>query len=252
MSETGATARPLEPPVDLGEYCRGVEEYLARVNHGHLIRIVGPAFELVRGWALGGVPIGIVYRGIEQKAARHRQGRSTRPLRLEFCEADVRALFDDWRRAVGVTTAVDATTAVASPVIDERRRPSLPKQLDRAIDRLVRAAGRLETAEAVRLALTRLIDDLVVAREDCRTARGDARRAVIERLTAIDKEIAGVARLALADDMAGIVAEAEADLASFRGRLAPEAWQRSLDASIDRLSRDRVGFPTLDLDHSPS
>jgi Arc/MetJ-type ribon-helix-helix transcriptional regulator len=193
-----------------------------------------------------------VYRGIEQKAERHRQGRSTRPLRLEFCEADVRALFDDWRRAVGVTVAVDAATDAASPAIDERRRPSLTRQLERAIDRLVRAAGRLDAADAVRVALTGLIDNLVAARDDCRHARGDARRLVIDRLTAIDREIAVVARLALGDALAGVVAEAESELAPYRGRLAPEAWQRSLDASIDRLSRDRVGMPTLDLDPMPS
>jgi hypothetical protein len=93
-----------EPP-DIGEYCRGVEAHLARVNAGQIVRIAGTSFELVRGWALEGIPLAIVYRGIEQKAERHRAGRSKRPLRLEFCEHDVRALYDDWRRAVGAPGA---------------------------------------------------------------------------------------------------------------------------------------------------
>ena len=33
------------------DYCRQVEAYLCRKNDGHLIRIVGPAFDQVRGWA---------------------------------------------------------------------------------------------------------------------------------------------------------------------------------------------------------
>ena len=37
------------------DYCRQVEAYLCRKNDGHLIRIVGPAFEQVCGWATRGV-----------------------------------------------------------------------------------------------------------------------------------------------------------------------------------------------------
>ena len=88
--------------VDVGEYCRTVEDHLTRVNGGHLIRIVGPAFELVRQWAEAGVPASVVLRGIDLKAERHRLGNSTRPLRLEFCEADVRDVYRNWRRAVGL------------------------------------------------------------------------------------------------------------------------------------------------------
>ena len=93
MSEQPQLAGP-DAPLDLGDYCRGVEEQLARVNEGHIIRIVGTSFELVRSWAIEGIPMAVVFRGIEQKAARHRTGRSKRPLRLEFCEGDVRTLYE--------------------------------------------------------------------------------------------------------------------------------------------------------------
>ena len=46
--------------VDIGEYCRQVEDHLTRVNGGHLVRIVGPGFELVRGWANEGIPLSVV------------------------------------------------------------------------------------------------------------------------------------------------------------------------------------------------
>jgi len=84
---------------EVGEYCRQVEDYLTRVNGGHLVRVVGPGFELVRTWALEAIPLSVVFRGIELKAERHRSGSAARPLRIEFCEPDVRALYDDWRRA---------------------------------------------------------------------------------------------------------------------------------------------------------
>jgi hypothetical protein len=42
-------------------------------------------------------------------------------------------------------------------------------------------------------------------------------------------------------------AEAAADLAPFRARLAADAWDRSMNVTIDRLLRDRFGLPTLQL-----
>src|SRR5690606_9436989 len=87
---------------DLLRYCRDVETYLCRRNGGHLIRIVGPAFAMVRGWADAGVPLTIVERAIDACCARREaRGGAVRPLRIEFCEAEVREQFDRWRRAVG-------------------------------------------------------------------------------------------------------------------------------------------------------
>ena len=40
-----------------GEYCRAVESYLCKVNGGHLVRIVGPAFDRVCDWEARGIPV---------------------------------------------------------------------------------------------------------------------------------------------------------------------------------------------------
>ena len=50
-------------PVD--EYCRDIETYLCRKNDGHLIRVVGPSFEIVS--RLGGAG-----RAAEDRVRRHR------------------------------------------------------------------------------------------------------------------------------------------------------------------------------------
>src|SRR6187397_659579 len=84
---------------DVSEYCRRVEEHLTRVNEGELIRIFGHSFDLVRGWAREGIPLSVVFHGIDRKAERHARGSARRALRLEFCESDVRAAFEHWRRA---------------------------------------------------------------------------------------------------------------------------------------------------------
>src|SRR5512132_2332825 len=86
------------------EYCRQLETYLCRKNDGHLIRIVGPAFEQVCGWAEQGIPLKLAMRGIDRYFERYyAKGPRRRPVRVEFCEADVLDVFDEWRRSVGIS-----------------------------------------------------------------------------------------------------------------------------------------------------
>jgi hypothetical protein len=244
--------------VDVGEYCRVVEDHLTRVNGGHLVRIVGPAFELVRQWALAGIPPSVVCRGIDLKAERHRLGRSTRPLRLEFCEPDVREVHRSWRRALGLfgdgagaTESIDGGEAGAGSGADSggaknSRRPSLARHLERAIVRMTRAMTRVDLPDNLRRAMEPVLEQIVELRSAARKARGPARDAIAERLKTLDGEL-GSRLLTFAPEPAREAAghEAQAELSSYRGRLPPEAWTRAVSANTDRLLRDRYGLPTL-------
>src|SRR5262245_29844060 len=98
--------------LDHAEYCREIETYLCRKNDGHLVRIVGPVFERVCSWAERGVPLKIALKGIDRYCERqHARGPRRRPVRVEFCEADILDLFDDWRRALGVHAVAAADSA---------------------------------------------------------------------------------------------------------------------------------------------
>src|SRR5690349_16872257 len=91
---------------EISSYCREIETYLCRKNDGHLIRVVGPSFEVVSRWAAGGVPLKVACRGIDRYFERYyRSGPRRRPVKIDFCEADVLDVFDEWRRAIGVTSA---------------------------------------------------------------------------------------------------------------------------------------------------
>ena len=242
---------------DVADYCRQVEAHLTRVNGGHLVRVVGPGFALVKRWADEGVPLSVVFRGIQQKAERHSQGASKRPLRIEFCEADVRALFDDWRRAIGVTAASpehslgsqsddESTTPTDSTPVPKRR--SVPKAIDRAIERLGRLAGRLELPEEFRDAMSRFIEQLSTLREELSHTRGDARQRLLERLAPLDLELIGYARgIVPPEAMKEFSGRAEQDLSPYRDRLSPEAWDRAVAVSVDRLVREHLDLPSLDL-----
>ena len=103
----GVNADPAaEHDEDAGAYCRAIEAHLCRKNDGHLIRISGPAFDLVRGWAEQGIPLRVATSGIDRTFERYyAKGPRRRPVHITFCEADVLEAFDAWRRATGVVTA---------------------------------------------------------------------------------------------------------------------------------------------------
>jgi len=54
----------------VAEYCREIETYLCRKNDGHLIRVTGPSFDLVSGWATQGVPLKVACAGSDCRELR--------------------------------------------------------------------------------------------------------------------------------------------------------------------------------------
>jgi hypothetical protein len=228
--------------MDVAEYCRDIEAYLCRKNEGHLIRIAGPVFEQVSGWAAQGIPLAVAFRGIDRYCERYyAKGPRRRPVRVEFCEADILELFDDWRRAVGVSQLVDAPQGGQPPA----NRDSLPAHLDRAIARLtaMRSSGRSAPFDR---RLDEAVRELDRARGVAKQARGDARSSLIDRLGALDRELLEAARAEI-DPVrrAALVAEAESEIAPFAARMAGDARARAIEAAFDRLLRDAVGLPVI-------
>jgi hypothetical protein len=224
------------------EYCRQIEAYLCQKNDGHLIRVVGPSFDLVAGWEADGIPLKIACQGIDRYFERYyRKGPRRRPVRIDFCDADVRDVFDEWRRAVGLPVSPTESGEAARPA-----PPSFPLHLERASLRLTaaRAAGALG-AEADAL-LDRLSGELDAARAAANGVRGEARRAAIVRLTALDGELLRLARASIGGDaLRAIVREAEDELSSFRDHMPDAAYQHAREAAVDRLIRARLRLPVL-------
>lgn len=230
---------------DVAEYCRAIEAYLTRKNEGHLIRIAGPVFEQVSGWAAQGVPLAVAFRGIDRYCERYyAKGPRRRPVRIEFCEADILELFDDWRRAVGVAQLADEPGAADAPA----KRDSLPAHLDRAIARLtaLRAGGRSEVFDR---RLDEAVRELDRTRTAARQTRGEARTAILDRLAALDRELLAAARGEIDEARrAALTAEAQAEMAPFAGRMTADARARAVDAAFDRLLRDAIGLPVISHD----
>ena len=233
---------------DSFDYCHEVEAYLCKKNEGHLIRIVGPAFEMVRGWAEQGVPLKIALRGIDRTCDRHnaKPGRK-RPLRIEFCEADVLDEFDAWRRAIGVTEQHGETRTEGAEVAEapRSRKEPLAAHIERAVSRLLalRVKGADSGLAETIAATVEALDELVT---NARGVRGEARAAVVGRLAELDAQLMDAARrhvnAAAAD---ALRREVDAELAPFASRMTDEAKARASALAFERLLRESSGLPVL-------
>jgi hypothetical protein len=223
----------------VADYCRRIESYLCQKNGGHLIRVVGPAFEEVRGWAKVGIPLKLVFRGIDQYCERQ-AGRSTRrrPVRIEFCAADVLTLFDDWRRAVGVT-ATDQPAGTG-------RKPSLAAHVQRVVARLIAMRGIEGGAPLPAGTVERAVQALDRIADASRTARGDARDAMIVELAALDADLLQLVSRSLDETTSKrLRREAEEELAAFGERMPPEARSAAVQGAYLRLVREWTGLPRV-------
>jgi hypothetical protein len=228
------------------EYCREIEAYLCRKNDGHLIRIVGPSFERVWAWAAQGIPFAVACLGIDRYFVRYyAKGARRRPVQIDFCEHDVLDAFDVWRRAVGVRLP-GAGLSDEEAATKERKR-SLPDHLDRVSERIT---ARRASTQPPSPELDRVLEAITVevrAFSDVQSpVRGEARERVMTRLAELDRVMLQAARAQ--GGPAGLQAlriEAVEQLRPFRDRLAPEAYERALEAAVDRLLRDREQLPSL-------
>ncbi len=236
--------------IDVESYCRDLEAYLCRKNDGHLIRITGPAFEKVQGWAHQGIPLKVAEAGIDRYFERYyRKGPRRRPVQIMFCEGDVLDAFDDWRRAVGISrVAADSADGpdVEEPLPEARPRKSLVSQIESALARLTVLRGSDKAGPLLGAALDVAVRSLDALRADAARARGDAREALLEQMSRLDDQLLDAAVDAL-DVMTRNEFEKEADveLAPFRARMADEAYLQSRRAAVHRLVRRHFGQPSL-------
>ncbi len=246
----------IESALDPAGYCREIEAYLCRKNDGHLIRVVGPSFELVSQWAVTGVPLSIACHGIDRYFERYyRKAPRRRPVRIDFCEADVLDAFDEWRRAIGLPAgpveAPPAAGELSEQGGDHARSgggKSIPAHLERVLLRLTdaRATGSLgDPADAL---IDRLGQELESARGSRGGVRGDARAALMERLTAIDRDLLTLARQSVSQEVQQrLQEEAAVEIQPFRLAMGEMRYQQALQSATDHLLRSRLGLPTVSL-----
>jgi hypothetical protein len=255
------------PSGNIGDYCRQIEAYLCRRNDGHLIRIVGPAFERVSAWAGQGIPLKVAFQGIDRYVDRQAaKGPRRRPVRIEFCEADVLDAFDQWRRAVGAVAGAGNVSLPAgdsedTPGLKPRgcndeppalasaapaKRVALQAHIDRVLARLTQRRLDAEIAPVMAEAIDRLLPALDGLRPRAYGARGEQREDVRRALDALDRMLLDAARAASPPEvLARIDAEARRDLQPFRDRMPAAAFEQAVGAAADRLLRESARVPEI-------
>jgi hypothetical protein len=240
---------PEGPQVLSTDYCREIEAYLCRKNDGHLIRVVGPSFDLVQGWASLGIPLKIACAGIDRYCERAKKKVARRrPVRIDFCEPDVLAAYDEWRRAVGLSapSSPSEETSLATAAEPRPRSGSLRAHLERVLLRLSSARASGAIGPAFDGLIDRAAREFDVVRSDARGLRGEGRKQLLERLVELDSELLRVAHSGLDEASAAALGrQADEELAPFRDRMPAEALARARKAAVDRLIRERCALPTI-------
>jgi hypothetical protein len=162
-------------------------------------------------------------------------------VRIEFCEADVLDVFDEWRRAVGVARTELPDQAGEEPA---RKQGTLPAHLERVVARLTTLRGGEDRR------LDALLDEIVrevdAARGGARSLRGEARAGLVERLRVLDARLVEAARgVCDAPTLQRLEADADRELAPFRQRMAADAYAQSKQLCVDRLIREQLRLPTI-------
>lgn len=240
--------------VDIGAYCREIETHLCRRNGGHLIRIVGPAFEMVSGWARAGIPLKVAFQGVDRHVERvEARGGRRRPVRIEFCQGDVLDAFDEWRRAVGVglpRRGSDEGQGADEPgdgaVARSRHGPSLPAHLERAHLRLTSTLAGAPLPEPLRQTGEEVARALDRLRDAARTARGEARRRLLAELRELDGMLMDSAWASAGpEERDRFVEEGRRDLAGFCGRMSEAAWAEAVERAARQGLRQKWLLPRV-------
>lgn len=236
--------------IDRDTYCRALEAHLCRKNDGHLIRIVGPAFERVMSWAEQGIPVKVAQAGIDRYFERYyRKGPRRRPVQIEFCEADVLDAFDEWRRAVGVSV-VGPDAEGGPPVVepDEAARPrrGLSTHIEGVVARLTVLRGSDKLRGIGDAALAAAVGELESLAGRTRRVRGEERDAAMRELQNIDAALVDRIVASMSEgDRHDLRVEADRELEPFKDRMPSDAYAQARQAAFARLVRHRFGIPAI-------
>ena len=145
-----------------------------------------------------GIPLKVVFAGIDRYFERYyAKGPRRRPVRIDFCEADVLDVFDEWRRAVGLAAG---RTEIVDGEAPARRRESLATHLERSLARLVAMRSGSMRGTIPDAVLAEVVSELDRLMGAARGARGDARQSILDRLEELDARLLAAARAATPDD----------------------------------------------------
>jgi hypothetical protein len=189
-------------------------------------------------WARQGVPLTVAQTGIDRYVERYyRKGPRRRPVRIEFCEADVLEAFDDWRRATGVPSLASRChrrrrRAGGGRAAPEGRVAGLARGTCAGAAHDRRGSQAMPGMGEVLAEASRALD---AVQAEARRVRGERRDALLARLREIDRTLLAAARETLAE-------EARRSIARSR---RTKSWRRFASACPPPRSQRRGRRPSI-------
>ena len=238
-------------------YFSEIEETFNR-RRGKYLFLSPLDWALIESWQQRGVPLHVVLRGIEkvfdgveaQAAKRRRSVKS-----LMYCREEIEAQYEEWlERQVGKGEAASAAATAAAngggnasgieahaesalfsePAINEHLK-RVAAELELAVEK---SKGELrEVLQRVGARLTELEKTYADA-ESLENALGDLEKTIDDALlaTAADK-----------NELANLRKEIEKQMASYRGKMEREVFDRTFDLMLLKKLRETAEIPRLSL-----
>jgi hypothetical protein len=211
-------------------YYRAIEDLFAALRG--VPHILSPKdFQLLRGWWRERIPLAAVRTGVTEVFARRRElGESEPVVSLSYC-----------RHAVAAHAKKIAEMAVGTPEAPHRREGDISTSLHHLADRLAATAAQQRT---IRPRVASVIDRMG---NEVRSAH-DIDPALVEQyLYALETTLLIDCLDDLEDDERSMLEE-RATIEAERVSASPEARDRTLNALRDRLLRELLALPRLEVD----
>jgi hypothetical protein len=236
-------------------YFSEIEETFNR-RRGKYLFLSPLDWALIESWQQRGVPLHVVLRGIEkvfdgvdaQAAKRRRSVKS-----LLYCREEIEAQYEEWlERQVGKGETASAATAANgngnSGGVETRAESALFSE-PVIEEHLARVAAELETAveksngelrEVLRRVAARLAElaKTYADAESLENALGDLEKTIDDALLAAAAE---------KNELANLRNEIEKQMASYRGKMEREVFDRTFDLMLLKKLRETAEIPRLSL-----
>ena len=228
-------------------YFTEIEETFIR-RRGKNLLLSPLDWALIESWQEREVPLHIILRGIEQvfDTIDKQPNRKRSVKSLLYCKEEIEAQFAEWLESqVGASAAAGSESQIAG-FNDENSS----------------VKHELFSAEAIKDHLQNVTDELEIAKQKAGERSVETIERVLQRLAELRESRLPAEKLeeslekldALIDEMLlqtsdieHLKAETEKNLASYRGKMEAEVFQRTFDLMILKKLREAAEIPRLSL-----
>ncbi|PYX42162.1 MAG: hypothetical protein DMG81_02095 [Acidobacteria bacterium] len=228
-------------------YFTEIEEHFQR-RRGGILLLSTLDWALIETWKDAGIPLEAALRGIDAAFDRYdqRPSKSKKVNSLAYCAQQVLSAAEDMKEAaVGAAQEEDASPAVATRGFDPSEIAAfLRKNAERLEQAKLPSRGSISPQTLAREAAATLRDlgEEVSAQKKVRLEDIERRLTVLE-----EKLLAALIAATADDDLVGVRAQADRELAPYRSKMPGPQIEQLLKQYVHKRLLEKYGLPRLSL-----